>query len=214
MLVREYPDSRNQESQGTCFLVSPDGIAVTSHHVVDGAKEISVTLADGKRVPAVINSKSAANDIAILSLNASTPDYLSLAKTKSAQLGDEIFTMGFPSRFILGSDPKFTEGSISALSGLQGDVSYLQISVPIQPGSSGGPVVNHQGHVVGIIASTARFQSFYQATGSLPQNVNWAVKSDYVKLMMNDLPPRAAASSRNEAITRVQKAVCQVVASP
>lgn len=221
LLIRDYPVGRNRstaaalgvESHGTCFIASPNGIAITSHHVIDGAKAIAVTLANGKQVPAVIESTSAANDIAVLRLAASTPDYLSFSSARSVQLGDEVFTIGFPSKSILGSDAKFTEGSISALSGIQGEAAYLQISVPIQPGNSGGPVVNHEGNVVGVIAATAAVEAFYRVTGSLPQNVNWAVKSDYVQLMIDDVPSRTATLNRSEAISRVQKAVCQVVAS-
>ena len=148
MLVRQYPDSRNGmiaasqrgESQGTCFLVSRDGVAVTSRHVVEKAKEISVILADGRKMRAVVTKQSSANDIAILKLEATTPDYLSFVTASSTRIGDEIFTIGFPSKIFLGSEAKFTEGSISALSGYQGDASNLQISAPVQPGSSGGQV--------------------------------------------------------------------------
>jgi len=220
MVVREYPNNRNgliatsraAESQGTCFLVSTNGIAVTSHHVVDEATEISVILADGRQVPAVVAKQSSSSDIAILKLDAITPDYLSFGTAKSAQIGDEIFTIGFPSKSILGADAKFTDGSISALSGFQGDATHLQISVPVQPGNSGGPVVNYQGKVVGVIAATAAFRAFFSATGALPQNVNWAVKSEYVQPMIEETAPRLAATDRGGAIARVQKAVCQVIA--
>ena len=89
----------------------------------------------------------------------------------------------------------------------------MQISVPIQPGNSGGPVVNYEGNVVGVIAATAAVESFYRATGSLPQNINWAVKSDYVQLMIGDVLARPTVTSRTEAIKRAQSAVCQVVAT-
>ena len=81
---------------------------------------------------------------------------------------------------------KYTDGSISSLSGIQGDATFFQISVPIQPGNSGGPLVNQEGNVVGIVTATAAVEAFYQATGSMPQNVNWAVKGAYASLL---LPP-------------------------
>jgi S1-C subfamily serine protease len=74
---------------------------------------------------------------------------------------------------------------VSALSGIQDDASYFQMSVPILPGNSGGPVVNMHGEVVGIVTSTAVVEAFYALSGSLPQNVNWAPKSDYVRLMFD-----------------------------
>jgi lipid-binding SYLF domain-containing protein len=216
MVVREYPSKQNglaAGTQGTCFLVSSDGIAITSQHVVDQAKEISIILADGTQVPAVVTKQSSANDISILKMNVSSPDYLSLAPTKSVQLGEQVFTIGYPVKSLLGSNAKFTEGSISALSGIQDEAAYMQVSIPIQPGNSGGPVVDHSGNVVGVIASTLAVESFYRTTGSLPQGVNWAVKSDYVLPMLNEQAVQSTTLDRNEAISRVQKSVCQVIVS-
>ena len=221
LLIRDYPigrssgiaRSRGAESHGTCFIAGPNGTAITSHHVVEGFDKIMVTLSDGRQVPAVIEKSSAANDIVVLRIAASTPDYLTFSSTRLVQLGDQVFTVGFPTMSILGSEPKFTEGSVSALSGIQDEGSYMQISVPIQPGNSGGPVVNYEGNVVGVIAATAAVESFYRATGSLPQNINWAVKSDYVQLMIGDVLARPTVTSRTEAIKRAQSAVCQVVAT-
>ena len=221
LLIRDYPVGRSSgiasrngaESHGTCFIVGPNGTAITSHHVVEGTNNIMVTLSDGRQVPAVVEKSSAANDLAVLRIAASTPDYLSFSSTRSVRVGDQVFTVGYPTKSILGSEAKFTEGSISALSGIQGEASYMQVSVPIQPGNSGGPVVNYSGNVVGVIAATAAVETFYRATGSLPQNINWAVKSDYVQLMIDDVVARPIVTSRSEAIKRALSAVCQVVAS-
>ena len=221
LLIRDYPVGRSSgiassggaESHGTCFIAGPNGTAITSHHVVEGTDKIMVTLSDGRQVPAVVEKSSAANDLAVLRIAASTPDYLSFTSTRSVQLGDQVFTVGFPTKSILGSEAKFTEGSISSLSGIQDEASYMQVSVPIQPGNSGGPVVNYRGNVVGVIAATAAIETFYRATGSLPQNINWAVKSDYAQLLIGDVQARPTVTSRTEAIKRAQSAVCQVVAS-
>ena len=120
--------------------------------------------------------------------------------------------MGFPVSNILGGEAKFTEGSISSLTGIQGDASYFQMSVPIQPGNSGGPVVNTRGEVVGIVAATAAIEAFYANTGSIPQNVNWASKSDNARLLFSPSSIETPASNREEAIGRVRAALCKVVA--
>jgi S1-C subfamily serine protease len=200
-------------SQGTCFVVSPNGLLVTSHHVIDDAENISVIFSDGRELAATTEKTSAATDLAILRVNAATPDHLTLASARGAKIGDQIFTVGFPSKQILGSSAKFTEGSVSSLSGIEGESTYMQISVPVQPGSSGGPVANFEGRVIGVVAATAAIEHFYRETGSLPQNVNWAVKSDYVSLLMDSAQPVVPAdANREDAIVRVQSAVCQVLA--
>ena len=95
---------------------------------------------------------------------------------------------------------------MSSLSGLQGDATFFQISVPIQPGHSGGPLVNEDGNVVGIVTATAAVEAFYQATGSMPQNINWAVKGPYASLL---LPPGLQRSKRstNNPITNAKHSV-------
>jgi S1-C subfamily serine protease len=220
LLIRDYPagnrvqrtDGTELMSTGTCFVVSRNGTAVTSHHVIEGASKILVVLSDGREIVASIRSSSVANDIAVLSLPASTPNYLSLVSTRSTAPGEQVFTVGFPTIELLGSEAKFSEGSISALSGIRGEAAYMQISVPIQPGNSGGPVVNYDGEVLGIVAATAAVEAFFNVTGSLPQNVNWAVKSDFIRPMIEETPVLPKARDRQLAITRAEKAVCRVSA--
>ena len=151
--------------------------------------------------------------MAVLNVSAATPNYLSFASTRSTASGEQVFTVGFPTVELLGSEAKFTEGSISALSGIRGEAAYMQISVPVQPGNSGGPVINFDGEVLGIVAATAAVESFYNVTGSLPQNVNWAVKSDFVQPMIGETPVLPRAPDRESAISRAQKAVCRVSAT-
>jgi S1-C subfamily serine protease len=218
LLLRDYPGKRTQRvsdggfatSAGTCFVVGPNGMVVTSNHVIENAREIRVTLDDGREATATMEVASAATDLAVLNLDVATPDYLSLASTRSTQAGEQVFTVGFPTVNLLGAEAKFTEGSISALSGIRGEASYMQISVPVQPGNSGGPIVNYSGEVLGVVAATAAVEGFYKDTGSLPQNVNWAVKSDFVRPMIDDVPRRSRSTSRASAIERAQKAVCRV----
>jgi len=218
LLLRDYPGRRTQgisdsglaTSAGTCFVVGPDGTVVTSNHVIEGAREILVTLDDGRQLTAAMEMASAATDLAVLDLDVATPEYLSLASTRSTQAGEQVFTVGYPTVNLLGAEAKFTEGSISALSGLRGEASYMQISVPVQPGNSGGPIVNYNGEVLGVVAATAAVEGFYKDTGSLPQNVNWAVKSDFVRPMIDEVPRRSRSTSRTSAIERAQMAVCRV----
>ena len=86
------------------------------------------------------------------------------------------------------------------------------MSVPVQPGNSGGPVVNVRGEVVGIVTATAAIEAFYAATGSLPQNINWASKSDYAQLLFDAPNLEKRANDRAEAIEMTYAAICKVTA--
>jgi len=126
-------------------------------------------------------------------------------------LGDPVFTMSYPTPDLLGTDPKYTNGTISALSGIRGDASFLQMSVPVQPGNSGGPLVNEDGDVIGVVVATAAAPTFIEATDSIPQNVNWAVKSVFASVLFT--PPSADVrpdTGQDDIIERVQDATCLV----
>jgi len=198
---------------GTCFAATPDGLLITSNHVVRGAREVRVRLSDGAFLMATVEQATETTDIAILKVPHRTEDYLAIAAPRSTQVGQWVFTMGYPTKSILGGEPKFTEGSISALSGMGGEAAFMQISVPVQPGNSGGPLVNAEGEVVGIITATAAIEPFLRTTGTLPQNVNWAVKGEYAQLLFDKPDKRPVAKDRSELISLVRSAICEVEAN-
>jgi len=203
--------SQPTKGYGTCFAVS-DSEVLTSHHVVEGASIVTVVFQDGVEKGAIVLEQSQSTDLALLKINGTTPAFLPLAPMRSLKVGEEVFTLGFPVTSILGTDAKFTEGSVSSLSGIQNDASFFQMSVPVQPGNSGGPVVNVRGEVVGIVTATAAIEAFYAATGSLPQNINWASKSDYAQLLFDALDLEKRAKDRAEAIEMTYSALCKVTA--
>lgn len=196
---------------GTCFAVSPNGYLVTNYHVIEGATQIHVRMSSGAVLPAAVVSTASSTDVAILKVDASNISYLSLASSKNVRLGDEVFTIGYPLAHMLGTDPKYTDGVISAKSGLGGEAIAFQITVPIQPGNSGGPLVNTNGQVVGVITSAASSIAFLKDSGNIPQNINWAVKSDYAALLMDNIPKGVQISGRQEAIRNTEKSVCMVL---
>jgi len=200
-------------STGTCFAVSGDGLLVTARHVVADASRVRVTFTDGRSGTARVIAEDAGHDLAVLRTSLVPPDVLGLAGPGAARLGAQVFTIGFPATDILGTEPKYTEGAIAALSGLEGDEDLLQVSVPIQPGNSGGPLVNARGEVLGVINATATPREFELETGTFPQNVNWATKVDPVgPLLPLDLAVPGPAASRDDAVARAFGAVCYVEA--
>jgi S1-C subfamily serine protease len=116
--------------------------------------------------------------IAILRVT-DAPGGISLSLSDS-KLGANVFTMGFPHPDLQGLDVKFTTGSISGLTGPGSAPLYYQISVPLQSGNSGGPLFDEQGNLVGMVAAKLDSLVTLAATGDLPQNVNYAIKADYL----------------------------------
>jgi S1-C subfamily serine protease len=108
------------------------------------------------------------------------------------KLGESVFTIGFPNIELQGFSPKLTKGEISSLTGMQDDPREFQISVAVQPGNSGGPLVNQYGNVVGIVAAQLADIATLETTGSLPQNVNYAVKSSVLNVLLESLPEISA----------------------
>ena len=199
-------------STGTGVVVHPDGLILTASHVIGSGRNIVVKLADGRILDAEVVRRDTLNDLALLRVDARTEDYLTLSRPRTATIGEDVFTIGFPAMSVLGQESKFTEGSISALSGPDDLPSLMQISVPLQPGSSGGPLVNDRGEVIGIVIASAAIANFVEMTGTLPQNVNWAVKADYAVPLFDAPASLEEPRNRSEAIERTSKAVCVVIA--
>jgi S1-C subfamily serine protease len=197
-------------TRGTGFAVRPDGLILTAPHVVEGATTISVKCPDRPVALAVVVQATRNLDLATLGTPLVGLPYLSFVEARALRAGEPVFTIGFPAPEILGSEPKFTDGSVSALSGPGGEASFLQITVPVQPGNSGGALLNNSGHAVGIVTSSAAIVPFLTMTGTLPQNVNWAVKAVFATPLFD--PPQAipATRDRDEAIDRAKKATCFV----
>lgn len=208
VLAAETDEQVASVGSGTCFAVTPDGALLTSYHVIEGATDLVVRLSDGTVVPARVEAHSPQNDLAILRIDRATPDYLTLAPTRSARLGMRVFTVGFPVPDLVGMKPTFAEGTINGLNSIDEEANGLQISIPVQPGNSGGPVVDESGRVLGIVEGKVDEAWFYEQNDTLPQNMNWAIKADYARPMFN--APRASylAESRDVAIEHTRKAVC------
>jgi S1-C subfamily serine protease len=206
-------ETKTIQRVGTAFVVRPDGFLLTAFHVVKDAKEVEISCPETGKATAWVEKFSEANDVAVLRVaEGRTPTYLSLADQKSVSLGEQVFTIGYPAPDILGGEAKFTDGVVSSLS-VGGDAGYMQISVPVQPGNSGGPLLNRSGEVVGVVVATASALSFLKGTGSLPQNVSWAVKGAFA-VPLFDLPPAAPrVADHGSAVRRAVKATCSVTAS-
>jgi S1-C subfamily serine protease len=175
---------------GTGFFITENGFVLTNAHVVkDGAKFQLMTPAG------IVNARvvrvDAANDIALLKAEGR---FMPLAVTTSrgVRLGNTVATVGFPNVGLQGFAPKLAKGEVAAMSGSQDDPRYFQISVPVQPGNSGGALVDERGNVVGIVAAKLSAKAALAASGALPENVNYAVKSSYLLGFLESVPDVSA----------------------
>jgi len=177
---------------GTGFLFSSSDYVITSYHVVHGAKSIRVRLINGEKIDATVALKDTNNDIAILKLSqspTSRQNIIVLGDSSSVKTGDRVFTYGFPLVDLLGdAEPRYSEGFINSLSGISNDPRLFQVSIPIQPGNSGGPVFNEKGELIGIATSSIDSVQTQKVFGTIPQNVNFAIKSSYIKSLLPNLP--------------------------
>ena len=194
--VKEYlPSSAPTSSDGgwkgngSGFFVNEKGYIATNYHVVDGAKAIEVTFirnGEAENYPASVVMSDKQNDLAIIKID--SPSFQPMPtipynfSTRIKDTGSEVFTLGYPIADVMGEEVKFTDGKISSKTGIQGDVTVYQISVPIQPGNSGGPLFDNQGNLVGITSSGLNRDYFKS------ENVNYAIKSSYLKSLIDSLP--------------------------
>jgi serine protease Do len=207
-----------EASQGTGFVIGA-GWLLTCAHVMGEQKEATVTLA-GQRLIADVVKADAKADLALLKLREPMPEGAQAlafrAAAKPAAMGEEVSTIGYPLSRILGNSARMTRGLLSATAGLRDDDQQVQVSAEIQPGNSGGPLLDRNGNVIGVINKTINPSAVARATGgALPQNINFAIKAvpvlDFVKAA--DAGAFAAlAFDRSGALESASKGVAKIQA--
>lgn len=212
----EKADSANSLSVGTGWGVSK-GYIVTANHVITDGKSVSVYRNGDLIGSAKVVAADPANDLAILKL--ATPGrkimILPIAD-QGANLGRTVFTLGYPEPGVLGQHVKMTAGEISSTTGARDDARYLQISVPVQPGNSGGPLLGWDGSVLGVVeAKLTKFDDDHSSPR--PEMVNYALKASYITPLIEDLPDlgnytRLKAGLQADALVgEARKAVFMIV---
>ena len=177
-IMDEYEDA----GSATGFFISPDGLIATCYHVIKEAELIQVEYRN-KSYKAHTITGNEGNDLAIIKIEGEFP-FFDLVGSETVKLGDDVYTVGYPLSRSLGVEPKLTTGTVSALSGRKDDPTYYQISVPIHQGNSGGPLITTNGLVAGVISSTLNYKYAMSKHDTLPQNVNYAVKAEYLKILL------------------------------
>lgn len=170
-------------SQGTCFLINNEGFFITNYHCVENAKEIYIKGIDGDfttKYGASIIATDPSNDLALVKISNnnvkfSTPPFS--IRANGVNQAERVYALGFPKAKTMGDELKITEGIISSKSGLQGDISKFQISAAVNPGNSGGPLIDENGNLIGVI----------YAKSNIADAAGYAVKASYLELFLKNI---------------------------
>lgn len=181
--AREAIDARLRGVTGSGFFISTNGYVATNLHVVKDFPRIRVRVRDGRTFEAKRVAADADTDLIILRIDGKFSS-LALAKPYSLEKGQRVFVVGYPVPGIQGQESKVTEGIVNSLTATGTRTDWFQLSAQIQPGNSGGPVVNAAGSVVGIAVAQINATKYLSDVGSLPQNVNYAIKSEHLTDLM------------------------------
>jgi S1-C subfamily serine protease len=207
-VVAKLPESKDLEASGSGFFVSSDGYFITNDHVVKNAQRVKLKMGSDVRSATVVREDADA-DLALLKADG---NFKALGiSAADAELGQEVFTIGFPDIRLQGTEPKYTDGKVSSLAGLKDDPSQYQVSVPVQPGNSGGPLVDTAGNVRGVVVARLDDMAALRSVGSLPQNVNYAIKGSVLRDFLRQ-SPEVKPVPQSTATTGVVELVRQAVA--
>jgi S1-C subfamily serine protease len=169
---------------GSGFAVAP-GVVVTNAHVVEQCRSLRVAHGAQARAGRVL-AIDREQDLAAVQTDVALPAALSLRAGPALRLGEPVVAFGFPLAGSLSRQGNLTTGNVSALAGLRDDARYLQITAPVQPGSSGGPLLDEGGNVIGVITAKLDAMAIAKRTGDIPQNVNFAVNGQRLERFLQD----------------------------
>jgi len=194
-------------STGSGIIVTYDGFVLTNHHVINGCSSLKLRDAARKFHDATLVSSDERSDLALLKIrddsNFTAATFRSTSKP--IETGESVGVLGFPLAGLLASDVNVSFGYVGATAGLADDTSKLQISAPVQPGNSGGPLLDMYGDVVGVVVQKLDAIKMAKATGDIPQNINFAVKGEIAQLFLgaNRVNFKSAASIKKLSNTSI-----------
>src|SRR5512134_1654712 len=172
-------------SVGSGVVVAGDGMVLTNQHVVEGCAGIAVVDTEKNRAPAKLVAADARNDLALLRALKPFPKVATLRQGVQIQAGESVTVVGYPLVDILGAEPNVTFGYVSATAGPKGDTSSFQISAPVHKGNSGGPILDQNGNLIGIVASKLNALAVARSSGDLPQNISFGIKGEVAQLFLS-----------------------------
>ncbi len=165
-------------ASGSGFAVTSDGYVITNYHVIKGCTDVYIH-DKGESILSTIVTFDPNNDIALLKGNFKPKSFYPLSR-ESTKLLTEVYVAGHPFGRDISTTVKVTRGIVSSLTGVANNFSNLQIDASLQPGNSGGPIMNDKGNVIGVAVAKLDLDTIVEDYGVVPENVNFGVKANVV----------------------------------
>jgi len=188
-------------ASGTGFYVSDAGHIITNHHVIDGCKDIKVH-SKGEVLTTLKIADDRQNDLALLKVSHKPSHVFPLSGDSPYPLQD-IVVAGFPFGDRVSSSLKFTKGIVSSLSGIGNNYSEIQIDAALQPGNSGGPIIDEYGNIIAVAVAKLDMKKILKDYGVIPENTNFGIKTSAVRNLLqgnavSTKPPNTGILSKQE----------------
>jgi len=199
--------SNNKTSTGTGFFINENTI-LTNNHVVNGCKKLDIVQV-GFKTSGELITKDEANDLAVIRTKKKGNGILKFKDSKKVRIGESIIAIGYPLGDLLGNNIKLTTGNISSLNGLLNDFTKLQFTAPVQPGNSGGPLLNNKGAVIGVV--------YAKLKNDIAQNVSLAIKDNVAKMFLdaNDIDYNISKNTQKLEVVdiadKAKKGIVQII---
>jgi S1-C subfamily serine protease len=195
---------------GSGFAISHATHIVTNAHVVAQCKSVRV-LSGLQQASARVLAIDVDADLAVLQTSLSVPKTMAMRSSPALRLGESVIAFGFPLTGALSQGGNLTTGNVSALAGLRDDPKYIQVTAPVQPGNSGGALLDGGGNVIGVITAKLDALAVAKRTGDVPQNVNFAVRAEVLEafLQTHKVPYDVAVTDSQLAVADVAEAAKQ-----
>ena len=175
-----HADTAAVVRSGSGFAISHATHIVTNAHVVAQCKSVLV-FSGSQQAPARVLGLDSGADLAVLQTSLDMPKTLAIRSQPALRLGESVVAFGFPLTGTLSRGGNLTTGNVSALAGYEDDPKYIQVTAPAQPGNSGGPLLDAGGNLIGVIEGGLDALTALKSTGTVPQNVTFAVRSDVLE---------------------------------
>lgn len=176
-------------STGTGFVVAEGGYVLTCQHVIGKSDDIEVRVRTGAKHKAKVIASDSENDLCLLLAEKLDIRPIPAAPPNSVSAGETVYSLGYPMEGVLeNQNPVAGSGNIASLRGLKGDPRHLQVTVPVNPGNSGGPILDVFGRWVAVASHKLSDSYYLKKTGQAPQGVNFAVKGTLVVPLFDAIP--------------------------